>query len=348
MILDPAPDAQGGKESWVELALEVDWARQRAVERRYRLPVVPMLPRIYFAYGDQAAARFEVTPALGAIAKDRMAATWSGASLQDLGALDAKLDHVRDQAFAALTSQERQHLLREAWEAAWIAPQDPSNSTGLWLLPHELCTEAYAAVRAFEYFGDLVGGRAFNVARKLEAVSVRNPAVELARQAGFDLAEDLACLAYTEEGSPEYQAIEERLFGLVPAMRKTTGASSEVSDQELLNAVCEYGKEVVIAPALASYPETEQIRRMRQELSPRLSQCCTDADLLSAVQHPNSQLWASGLCQVQTLHRDVRVPLEAALRFSSAVLGRERVEATFWYESQRQARKAAQQTLVAA
>jgi hypothetical protein len=87
---------------------------------------------------------------------------------------------------------------------------------------------------------------------------------------------------------------------------------------------------------------------MRQELSPRLSQCCTDTDLLNAVQHPNSPLWASGLCQVQTLHRDVRVPLEEALRFSSAVLGRERLEATFWYGSQRQAGKVARQAIVAA
>ena len=150
--------------------------------------------------------------------------------------------------------------LREAWEAAFLPPTDPLNSTGFWLLPQELSRNVFATRRIFEFFGELAGAHIFNPARELGCRMAPNLAVEVAKEAGIDLVGDLGMLANTTEGAAEFQLIEERLVGLVPAYRQRLGASVALSDQELLNALCHFDQPVAIEPALSSCPETEQIR----------------------------------------------------------------------------------------
>jgi len=231
-----------------------------------------------------------------------------------------------------LPEEERQQLLRNTWEASFVRPTDPSNGTGLWLLPHELTTDVYRAVRLFEDFGGLVGAHVFNPARELSGRSISNPVAELAKELGFDLAADLAVLTGTAEGSPEYSQIEERLVSLVPVLRERTCASSAISDQDLLNAICQPELPLLIEPPLDCLPEGEQIRLMRSRLKPHINECCLDADILEAARNPHGPLLAAGLCRVQALHRNIQVPLPEALEFSPTVLGRTRMQAKCWYD----------------
>ena len=223
-------------------------------------------------------------------------------------------------------------MLRAAWEEAFIAPTDPANNTGLWLLPHSLTTDIYRAVRLFEDFSHCVGANVFNPARLLNERTAPNPAIELAQEMGFDLVSDLAVLAETSEGSPEYAGIEQRLIGLVPALREKTGASTAIGDQDLLNAICQPEMPVAIQPSLDSFDEAEQIRLLRSNLKPHINECCTDADLLEAARNPNGPLFASGLCRVQCLYRNIYAPLPEAMTFSAEVLGRNRIHAKCWYD----------------
>ncbi len=331
-ILDPSDEKRGtcGNGSWVQLALEVDRLRNRAATKHFRLPVVPQLPQIFYGYGRQESAKYEVTSALRYRAAASMEVEWNGSSLHDLGRFEAASAHLREQKFELLAAETQQELLRTAWEAAFIPPTDPGNTTGLWLLPHEMSRDVYPVARIYEHFGDFVGANILNPACRLGRL-VPNPAVDVATQAGVDLIADLAMLAPTGEGSPELTGLEERLLSLLPGYRTRLSASEEISDQDLLHALCQPDQPVAIAPPLADLAESEQISQMRAALRPHVSACCTDANLLAAAQNPHTPLFASGLCQVQTLFRHRRVQLEDALCFTSRRLERERIEAQFWH-----------------
>jgi hypothetical protein len=333
-ILDPSEDRRGsrGNGSWVQLALDVDRIRAQAVVRNLRLPVIPKLPEIYFGYFSMEQARFEITPALRWRASANMAVSWSADSLEMLGQRNDEVFEQQQRAFSELSEDTRQERLAAAWEAAFVPPTDPANTTGLWLLPHELSTDVFSTTRVFEFFGGLTGANVFNPARKLVGRTIANSAVELAWENGIDLAGDLSLLANTTEGSPEFQAIERRVIELVPAFRQRLNASPGISDQDLLNALCHYEQPVAIEPAIQLLPDGEQVRLMRENLSPPVSECCTDADLLMAARNPNGPLLASGLCRVQTMVRDMRLPLTESLKFTCERLGRDRLEAQCWFE----------------
>jgi hypothetical protein len=335
-VLDPSEDRLGGRGngSWVQLALEVDQIRARAGTRNFRLPTAPTLPEIYFGYGRKEQARFEVTPALRRRAIATVAASWEADSLEEIGQRQEEVRVQRERAFAELSADAQQERLMAAWDAAFVPPTDPTNSTGLWLLPHELSTNIYTTVRVFEFFGGLAGALAFNPARKLGGKSVRNPAVELAKEEGINLVDDLALLANTTEGSAEFQVIEQRIIGMVPVYRRRLNASAAISDQDLLTALCQYDEPVTIEPTLQALSEGEQVRRMREHLKPHISECCTDEDLLAAARNPNGPLLAAGLCRVQAIHRDVHRPVGIALEFTAGSLGRERIRATLWHGGQ--------------
>jgi hypothetical protein len=333
-VLDPSEERPGGRGngSWVRLALEVDHIRRRVAASSYRLPVVPQLPDIYFGFGRKEAARFELSEELHCRAASSLQAAWNGSVLHDLRDLDAEIKEAQNRAFAALPNDQQQSKLREAWDAAFIPPTDPSNGTGLWLLPHSLTTDVYRAARIFEYFGKLVGANVFNPARELCGKSIPNPAASLAKESGFDLLSDLGVLAETAEGSPEYSQIEERLINLVPVLRERTCASAAISDQDLLNAICQPELPLVIEPPLNGLPEDEQIRLMRSRLNPHISECCLDSDIIEAARNPHGPLLAAGLCRVQALHRSIHVPLAEAMTFSPTLLGRSRMQAVCWFD----------------
>ena len=237
------------------------------------------------------------------------------------------------QAFAELSPDARRDLMRKAWEASLVSPAALDNNTGLWLLPQELATDVYGAVRVFEFFGDLVGAEVFNPARRFTGKVVANPAVTLATEKGFDLVADLEAIANISEGTPEFQCVEQRLIELVPAVRKAAGVSHLISDQDVLNAICQPDRPVAIEPLLDGLSEQQQIELLRGTLATHISDATLDSDILRAIRNPHGPLFVAGLCRVQVLHRSVRVPLREALYFSASSLGRDRVEAMFWHDS---------------
>jgi hypothetical protein len=186
-VLDPSDDQAGGRGngSWVQLALEVDRVRQRMATSNFHLPSVPQLPEIFFGYSRKEVARYEVTPELYRCAARGPEVCWTGNSLSDFERLEAETAAAQDKAFAAIPAEQQEQLLQEAWDAAFIPPSDPANSTGLWLLPHALTTDVYRTVRMFEYFGGLVEAKVFNPARKLGGKTVPNPAVAVAKEAAL-------------------------------------------------------------------------------------------------------------------------------------------------------------------
>jgi hypothetical protein len=233
-------------------------------------------------------------------------------------------------AFDALSDEEQDRRLREAWETAFIPPDGPGNGTGLWLLPHELSSNVYSCVRIFECFDDLLSAPLFNPARKLGAKIVDNPAIDVAKDSGIDLSRDLESISSTAEGSPELAAVEQRLISLIPAYRQRIKASAAITDQDLLSAICHFEEPVMAEPGLGSLSDQDTICAMRVGLKEHVRECCSDDDLLAAARNPNGPLFASGLCRVQTLHREVGRPLMTALNFLPSDLNRERVVASLW------------------
>jgi hypothetical protein len=111
----------------------------------------------------------------------------------------------------------------------------------------------------FEFFGDLVGAEVFNPVRRMTGKVVANPAAALATAKGFDLVVDLETIANIAEGTPEFQSVEQRLIELVPAVRKVAGVSHLISDQDVLNAICQPDQPLAIEPLLDGLTEQQQI-----------------------------------------------------------------------------------------
>lgn len=333
-ILDPGPERRGtrGNASWVELALDLDLLRKRAVLQRFRLSAIPTLPRFYLGYVSPERVVFAETPELRRRAAASICVEWEGRSLEELGRLPDAIKQKQLAAFAQLSPEDQDSTMRAMWRSAFISPADPENCTGLWLLPHGLVTEMTGVLRVFEYFGDLVGARVFNPTRFLVPEQVLNPAREVAAAHGVDLIADLACLATTTEGLDEYRAVEERIVSLLPAYRQKLKASESISDQDLLAGLCQHDEFVVTVPPLQALPDRQQVATMRAQLRPYISDCCTDEDILAAVRNPHGPLIATGLCRAQVLRRDPSRPLSESLRFTGSALGLDRVEVCLWEE----------------
>lgn len=332
-ILDPGEDRDGGhgNASWVRLALDVDRLRSRAQDNHYRLPATPRLPQIFLGYGSREAVKFRETTELRKRAAELLEVSWAGSTLGDLACRKAEIAGAQMQAFAGLSVEAQKELMRKVWEASLVSPADLDNNTGLWLLPQELATDVYGTVRVFESFGDLVGAEVFNPVRRMTGKVVANPAVDLAIAKGFDLVADLETIANIPEGAPEFQSVEQRLVELVPVVRKAAGVSHLISDQDVLNAICQPDQPLAIEPLLEGLSEQQQIELFRATLAAHISDATLDCDILEAIRNPHGPLYAAGLCQVQVLHRNIRVPLREALFFSASSLGRDRVEAMLWH-----------------
>lgn len=329
-ILDPSDDSKGGRGngSWVQLGLEVDRLRERAVEKCFELDTTPELPGLYFAYGSRAAAKFEVTEALIEKAAADTEITYHG----ELQGFTSEFGRLRRQAFEALPVEEREAKLKAAWESVFVSPKDPENTTGLWLLPQQFVTNVFGTVSIFECFAGLAGAHIFNPACKLGGKTVDNPAYEVAKAAGVELPAVIQALEIMPpEDLPGREELATMLLSLVPAYRQALGAAPEVGDDDLLRYLITPDDAVVTEAAIGDLPEAEQLKVMRSRLAPHISECCTDGDILNAVAAPASRLYASGLCRVQTLYRNPRMPIEEALRFTPEALGRDRVQATLWH-----------------
>jgi hypothetical protein len=334
----PRPDAKGPmlntrNESWVQLALDVDRVRQRRMEANFVLPAVPRLPEIYYGFGSKESTRFEITPALRQTAYADQEIAVRTTALKGLNNLDSTIAAAREQAFNALPEDVQKLKLHQAWDAAFIDPRDPENPTGLYLLNHKYSTAVMASTRVFEYFGGMVGADVYNPARKLGGKVVENKALEIAKTAGVDLVHVIDALATSAEGSPEAVDMENALRALVPIFReKQPGLPAEASEDGVLLSLVNYGDPLLVEPAVQQMAEKDQIVAMRKATLPHIADCCTDEDLLQAVLQPTQPLYARGLCQVQVLHRNVKLPLAEALTFTENDLGRERVSAQLWHD----------------
>ncbi len=332
-ILDPRDDGGHGNGSWVRLALDVDRLRERAQTNHYRLPATPRLPQIFLGYSSPEAVKFRESAELRRRAAELLDVSWAGNALNDLLSRKAEIAEARMQMFAGLSVDAQKELMRKAWEASLVSPTALDNNTALWLCPQELATDVYGSVRVFEFFGDLVGAEVFNPVRRMTGKVVSNPAAELAAARGFDLVADLATIANIAEGTAEFQSVEERILELVPAVRKAAGVSHLISDQDLLDAICQPNQPLSIEPLLDGLSEQQQIELFRGTLSAHISDATLDCDILEAIRNPHAPLYAAGLCRVQVLHRNLRVPPREALFFSASSLGRDRVEAMFWHDA---------------
>jgi len=301
-ILDPRDEnhrnpKQRGKGSWLQQALVVDSARRGASGRNYKLPVVPVLPRIFYAVTDPANLPFEDTPALRRRVERHMAAGSGKHTSLD------KIDGI-----------SRDMLLKAEWPSVFIPPGEDGNTTKFFLVDHIFSTRVRFSLRVYECFDErLIGVDVWNpmsdetTAAVIRAARLDNPASRAYTRLGLDPAMDKD-LVTTEQ--------YECLIGMMHEWLGNGLFTEEVLGDALT---------MPFAP-IANLPRQHEV--FRSALKPAISECCTDADVQWAIDHGNQPLHASGLCRIQVLRTDPRLSRMDALRFNSAALGRERVTAT--------------------
>lgn len=303
-IMDPEDDNHGnprrrGKASWLEQALTVDACRRGAIGRNFKLAVVPVLPRLFYAVVDPAHLPFEDTPALRQRVERHMAV--GGERHTPL----AKMDDV-----------SRGLLLKAEWPSVFIPPGEDGNTTRLYLVDHVYSTRVRYTTRIYECFDEyLIGIDVWNpmsddvTATAIRAARIENPAKRAYTRLGLDPAMD------------KDMVTDEQYRGLASQMRACFPSSLYT--------------EAILGDALTMpyEPVANLVRQhelFRAALKPTIAECCTAADVQWAIDHGNQPLHASGLCRIQVLRTDPRLLRQSALRFNSAALGRERVTAALY------------------
>lgn len=299
-ILDPRDETakdphQRGKGAWLEQALAVDTARRGASGRNFKLPVVPVLPKLYYAVTSPERLPFEDTPALRRRVERHMSA----------GGKHMSLDKMDDLS--------RDMLLKAEWPSVFIEPGTDGNTTGFHLVGHEFSTRVRNTTRIYECFDDsLIGVEVWNpMSEEAHAAAIRgcchtNPAREAYAALGIDLGGSVT---------------GDQVTSLLVEMRKRLPGSGYTD--ELLSDALSLPDEGV--PNVAG-----QHALFRSFLKPSIAECCTTANVQWAIDHGNQPLFAEGLCKIQILRTDPRQPRSDALSFDSVALGRERVTATLY------------------
>ena len=247
--------------SLTSVAQRMDHACERRLGRRRYLPSVPQLPQILLGFPEHQPPAYENTQAL----RDLAAAELSVPADQ-LGANgDALLDR----------------YLRDLWQRQLLWPGDPANPVGGVLIDAEFCTQAHAALRAYENFANLLGTQIWNPARRVSPQLVANPARQVLQRFGI-----------TDLDQP---ITDGQLADLESAMREAIGRSISLTQEEIYDAIA--NSELPIRAWSVAIPD---IRRL---LDPMVSQCTSDDDLLCAAASPDEPLVASGMCRVQVIQR---------------------------------------------
>lgn len=313
----------------VYTGLEMYAARQRAVCRNYKLATVPRLPACYLGFYKDSLPEMEDTPAL---------------RLRVARAMRKPIEAIQAMSLEILTP-----FLRAEWPTCFTPPAHVDNSTGLYLISHQLCSQFSRALRDYLCFRELMGAELYNPIRSLlprlskgRCTTIPNPAKSVIIALGYNPAAmtiwgtDPAHL--DEAGEPLRVIVggwaetlsEEGQAALIKGMRTALGDFHELfSDDEILELVVTYKTAVVLPTAtepLVVYGEELTLRLMRQHCGP-YAHCCRDEDLLAAARHPNRPLLAAGLVRVQALYAPQRIG--AYYKFTSEELGRHRVQADF-------------------
>ena len=267
--LPPRPTARGQainvqrNPSLVEQLLRLDRACKSHLNRHYRLTHRPRLPRIWLGFAPDQPPRFEDSPELR-----RRAAKEVGMPREHLGANGPVL---------------LERLLEDVWQRHLILSTAPRNPTGLLLADAEMCTQARGALQIFEDFSELLGERTWNPVRGCEFPRFDNPAKQVLRQFNVDASCDF------NQHFPD-QLIER----FEQAMREALGPmSAHFTQEEVLDGLTNPDQPLV---AYATF-----LPGLRARLSPYVSQCTTDDDLLRAARKPADSLIASGAARIQVL-----------------------------------------------
>jgi len=335
--------------SWTRLALALDQKVCRAVSNNWRLDVVPTLPTFYAGFTAMSDVSMEITPALlGVIADDQ------GTTVAEVQQLSA---------------EELQLAAATVWPRLWRAPDTDGNDTGRWLIEARFFSNLHHVEELYEDFTDMLGVDVWNPAREIKSATVVNPTIECARALNIDLIEILCVIASQQVDAADPAAVEQAAQ-LIAAVRaageachvskagtqnvpsydeacfqfvqlsdavgeKLKGFGELVTDDVLAGALNDFDKPVTftITDAFTQMPRDMAIAAARKLLDTDrrlISGGTTDADIVAALERPDGPLTASRLCNMQVLYRDVRMPVEESFRFSSAALGREKVEADLW------------------
>jgi hypothetical protein len=299
-VIDPVRNP-----SLLELVMATHKLVTRLAEQSYRLPAVPQMPRVWLGFPPGSVPEFQMTDQLLARVAFKL-----NVPVGRLGSKDPVL---------------LQRMLEDVWVESQIAADAESNNTGLVLVDAELCHTAEGSLRAFEDFSEMLGVQTWNPAREVLAATRKNPAAGILKAHGnIDLSNKEMMDAMTMD-------VADRL---IADMRRHLGGGNELfSDEEIFMAL-EAPHEALTAEvkdpaaAIAKIGEANVVAAMRALLSPIFAECCTDADLLEAAQHPNEALFASGMCKTQVIQLQQTKP-EEALDFTPLFLGR-RVHANLY------------------
>jgi hypothetical protein len=271
--------------SIVELVQRMDRTCQNQAVRCGKLPRVPRLPRILLGFPPGSPPAYEETPALR-----RAAAKALGVPLDRLGTNGSVL---------------MERLLRDTWEQSFIPADAMGNTTGHLLISAELCTQARQALRIYEDFSELLGLPTWNPAREVTPLELCNPALAVLEAFDVDLKKPSALEDLTQD----------KLDAMQLAMRAELGTTEAfLSEAEICDAL--------VCPEKPIAAWRCALSTLRGKLSPYVSECTTDEDLLQAARQPHEPLLASGGCRIFVLER----ASSYGLNFDSDRLGR-RVQA---------------------
>lgn len=249
----------------VGLVLRLDQACKNQLESGLPPILMPKLPRILLGFSPTEPPCFEDSPALR-----RLAARKLGMPVNRLGSNGQVL---------------LDRLLQDLWHRQLVARDAPGNSTDKLLVDAEFCTQARWALEIYEDFSELVGMHVWNPVRKIKLLETENPAREVLRLHDVDTTQNFSqCFSH------------ELIARLETAMRAALGGSQRLfTQEEILDGLTSPDRPLV--GYRASLP------KLRSQISPYVSECTTDDDLLRAARHPDEPLIATGACRIQVVSR---------------------------------------------
>lgn len=332
-VLDPRePDDPTVKSSdrpnadWVRWALDADKARSVAADNNYRLLASPQLPKIVLGFANPELVPFEVTTAL-----QQEIANHMGQPLRHVEAMD----------LSVIATLGRAH-----WDELFTPPDHPTNRTGLYLIDAKFVSNFSRATRVYEDYSDLCGVDIWNPARDVARMGLtRDSIFPTSPQSASRLAELLGVLSHTHEAdvanageSPnQVEAMENELLELLSEARKNLGCVAGLfTDYQVLDFVNHPEQEVLnfgkhdLVDKIGEEATAELLRSVLGTTRPHLLPYVDDSELVAAAQNLAAPLHVARLPRVQVLRRDLRVPIEDALKFGPQQLRQERVYGNFW------------------
>lgn len=309
--------------SVIQLGFDMDKAREKAAMQSFKLPDVPALPEVYYAFNWDRMPSPEDTPAARKYLIDSQVMAQMGTLAIEKDEFDA-LTMATEESVKEMEQQMVMQLITARWEELFVKPGVAGNNTGFFLLHHQFFTRPMESVRTFECFSHLVGTHIYNPVRAIikPDFKIANPAIAAGKQLG---------IAVGRAESSDYKP--EEVEKLLKVMRQLLGRRHLMVSNETLYAAIDKPFESLIPEGhpnpVEFFGEEEAIRLMRAVM-PRHADCCLDADLLEAARFPNRPLLAAGLAKVFVMAAEGDCVGPATLQFSPEDLEADRIHADFW------------------